>query len=65
MNDSKPDLSGLSFNPHVAALPKYNSGLTLAAARAASRYDTIARLASNENPHGCSPEVARALGGRT
>lgn len=61
MNDSKPDLSGLSFNPHVAGLPKYNSGLTLAAARAASRYDTIARLASNENPYGCSPEVARAL----
>jgi histidinol-phosphate aminotransferase len=61
MNDSKPDLSGLSFNPHVAALPKYNSGLTLAAARAASRYDTIARLASNENPYGCSPEVSCAL----
>jgi histidinol-phosphate aminotransferase len=61
IDDSKPDLSGLSFNPHVAALPKYNSGLTLAAARAASRYDTIARLASNENPYGCSPEVSRAL----
>lgn len=51
----------LSFNPHIAALPKYNSGLTLAAARAASRHETIARLASNENPYGCSPEVARAL----
>lgn len=51
----------LSFNPHIAALPKYNSGLTLAAARAASRQETIARLASNENPYGCSPEVARAL----
>ena len=59
--DSKPDLSGLSFNPNIAALPKYNSGLTLAAARAASRCDTIARLASNENPYGCSPEVTRVL----
>ena len=60
-DDSKPDLSRLPFNPHVAALPKYNSGLTLAAARAISRHGSIARLASNENPYGCSPEVARAL----
>jgi len=59
--DSKPDLSGLSFNPNIAALPKYNSGLTLAAARAVSRCENIARLASNENPYGCSPEVNRAL----
>ena len=59
--DSKPDLSGLSFNPNIAALPKYNSGLTLAAARAVSRRENIARLASNENPYGCSPEVNRAL----
>ncbi|MEJ0035370.1 MAG: histidinol-phosphate transaminase [Gammaproteobacteria bacterium] len=60
-DDSKPDLSGLSFNSHIAALPKYNAGLTLAAARAVSRHESIARLASNENPYGCSPEVARAL----
>lgn len=59
--DSKPDLSGLSFNPNIAALPKYNAGLTLAAARAASRSDVMTRIASNENPYGCSPEVARAL----
>ncbi len=60
-DDLKPDLSGLSFNSHIAALPKYNAGLTLAAARAVSRYESIARLASNENPYGCSPEVTRAL----
>jgi len=60
-HDAKPDLSALSFNPNIAALPRYNSGLTLAAARAVSRRDDIARLASNENPYGCSPAVARAL----
>jgi len=60
-HDLKPDLSALSFNPNIAALPKYNSGLTLAAARAVSRRDDIARLASNENPYGCSPAIARAL----
>ena len=49
------------FNPNVEALPKYNAGLGLAAARAASGSDRIARLASNENPHGCSPAVHRAL----
>jgi histidinol-phosphate aminotransferase len=49
------------FNPHVEALPKYNAGLGLAAARAASGLEQIARLASNENPHGCSPAVLRAL----
>ncbi|MFT4045994.1 MAG: aminotransferase class I/II-fold pyridoxal phosphate-dependent enzyme [Solimonas sp.] len=53
--------SDVYFNPHVAALPKYNAGLGPEAARAASGLDTIARLASNENPHGCSPDVARAL----
>ncbi|MGH8444394.1 MAG: histidinol-phosphate transaminase [Solimonas sp.] len=51
----------LYFNPHVAAVPKYNAGLGLAAARAASGLEQIARLASNENPHGCSPAVSRAL----
>jgi histidinol-phosphate aminotransferase len=60
-DEVKPDLSALSFNPNIAALPKYNSGLTLAAARSISRRDDIARLASNENPYGCSPAVAQAL----
>lgn len=49
------------FNPRVEALPKYNAGLGLAAARAVSSSERIARLASNENPHGCSPAVHRAL----
>ncbi len=49
------------FNPHVEALPKYNAGLSLAAARAVSGLERIARLASNENPYGCSPAVLEAL----
>ncbi len=49
------------FNPHVESLPKYNAGLSLGAARAASGLEQIARLASNENPHGCSPAVRRVL----
>lgn len=60
-DDKQPDLSALSFNSNIAGLPKYNAGLTLAAARAVSRRDDIARLASNENPYGCSPAVARVL----
>jgi len=60
-DDKQPDLSALPFNSNIAALPKYNSGLTLAAARAVSRRDDIARLASNENPYGCSPAVVRVL----
>jgi len=54
-------VSELSFNPNIAALPKYNAGLTLAAARAVSRCNDIARLGSNENPYGCSPAVSRVL----
>mgnify|MGYP000970341482 CR=1 FL=1 len=51
----------LVLNPHVAALPPYNAGLTVAVARAASGRSDIARLASNENPDGCSPAVLEAL----
>lgn len=53
--------NGLAFNPHIAALPPYNAGMNIAAARAAAGRDDIARLASNENPEGCSPEVLKAL----
>ncbi|WP_083930920.1 histidinol-phosphate transaminase [Solimonas variicoloris] len=53
----------LYFNPHIAAVPKYNAGLGLAAARAASGLEQIARLASNENPYGCSPGVQQVLSG--
>ncbi len=60
---SKQNLSRAEpyFNPHVEALPKYNAGLSLAAARAVSGLESIARLASNENPYGCSPAVHDAL----
>ncbi|HEX4764856.1 MAG TPA: histidinol-phosphate transaminase [Lichenihabitans sp.] len=51
----------LSFNPHVAALPRYNAGMALAVARRISGRDDIVRLASNENPYGCSPKVMDAL----
>ncbi|MGB3390949.1 MAG: histidinol-phosphate transaminase [Pseudaminobacter sp.] len=53
--------SSLPFNPHVASLPAYNAGMNIAAARAASGRHDIARLASNENPDGCSPAVMAAL----
>ncbi len=52
---------GLRFNPHVAALPPYNAGMNVEVARAISGHKDIARLASNENPDGCSPAVMKAL----
>ena len=58
---AQPGVTGLAFNPHVAALPPYNAGTNVAIARAASGRDDIARLASNENPEGCSPRVMQAL----
>lgn len=51
----------LMLNPHVAALPPYNAGLNIAVAHAVSGRSDIARLASNENPDGCSPAVLEAL----
>lgn len=51
----------LTFNPNIAALPPYNSGLALEVARQISGRHEIARLASNENPFGCSPKVTAAL----
>ncbi|MBS0564727.1 MAG: histidinol-phosphate transaminase [Proteobacteria bacterium] len=61
MDSSSIRPSAAPVNPHVAALPAYNAGLPLAQARAVAGRDDIARLASNENPHGCSPAVGRAL----
>lgn len=49
------------LNPHIAALPPYNAGMNIAAARKLSGRDDIAALASNENPDGCSPKVQAAL----
>jgi histidinol-phosphate aminotransferase len=51
----------LTFNPRIAALPVYNAGMNVEVARARSGRDDIARLASNENPDGCSPRVLAAL----
>ncbi|MHB1205812.1 MAG: aminotransferase class I/II-fold pyridoxal phosphate-dependent enzyme [Rhodospirillaceae bacterium] len=51
----------LAFNPHVAALPAYNAGMSVARARSLSGHTDIARLGSNENPLGCSPKVMAAL----
>lgn len=49
------------FNPHVASLPPYNAGLSLSRARELTGHTTFARLASNENPDGCSPAVMTVL----
>ncbi len=61
----KPETAAatLQVNPHVAALPPYNAGMSLARARALSGHTDLARLASNENPDGCSPAVMAALAG--
>ncbi|QCB45845.1 histidinol-phosphate transaminase [Hydrogenophaga sp. PAMC20947] len=58
-SDNQPH--GLRFNPHVAALPPYHAGMNVAVARGISGQHDIARLASNENPEGCSPMVMTAL----
>ena len=52
---------GLRFNPHIGALPAYNAGMNIEVARAATGLTDFARLASNENPYGCSPCVLAAL----
>lgn len=57
----KTSTGGLAFNPYVAALPPYNAGMNIEVARSISGRHDIARLASNENPDGCSPTVLVAL----
>ncbi len=47
--------------PEVPPLPAYNAGLSSDAVRQRYGVTEIARLASNENPYGASPAVARAL----
>lgn len=49
--------------PEVLPLPAYNAGLSSEAVRSRYGVAQIARLASNENPFGVSPAVARALSG--
>lgn len=51
----------LRLNPNVAELPPYNAGMNIAVARSKTGLTDIAALASNENPYGCSPNVAIAL----
>ncbi len=51
----------VALNPNLCALPPYNAGMTLARAQDISGLQDIARLASNENPEGCSPAVLAAL----
>ena len=46
--------------PEVPQLPAYNAGLSSEAVRARYGVSEIARLASNENPYGASPAVARS-----
>jgi histidinol-phosphate aminotransferase len=47
--------------PEVRGLPAYNAGLSSKLVRERYGVDHVARLASNENPFGASPVVARAL----
>lgn len=61
----KTPMASLAINPNVAALPPYNAGMNVAVARSISGRDDIARLASNENPDGCSPAVLAALASPT
>lgn len=51
----------ITLNPHVAALPPYNAGMNIEAARKHCGRQDVAALASNENPDGCSPLAATAL----
>jgi histidinol-phosphate aminotransferase len=53
--------AGLRCNTHIDALPAYNAGMNIEVARAATGLTDFARLAGNENPHGCSPAVLAAL----
>lgn len=58
---TKPLPIDIPLNPHIAALPAYNAGMSITAARKHSGLQDIAALASNENADGCSPRVAAAL----
>ncbi|WP_341487286.1 histidinol-phosphate transaminase [Pararhizobium sp. A13] len=53
--------AGVRLNPHVAGLPPYNAGMNIDVARRRCGFENVAALASNENPHGCSPKVKAAL----
>jgi len=60
MNAAASAIQALA-RPEVPPLPAYNAGLSSEAVRQRYGVTEIARLASNENPYGASPAVARAL----
>ncbi len=47
--------------PEIAALPAYNAGLASDAVKERYGLNSIAKLGSNENPHGAPPQVRDAL----
>jgi histidinol-phosphate aminotransferase len=49
--------------PEVQSLPTYNAGASVAAVREKYGLKHVTKLASNENPHGASPDALRALRG--
>ena len=49
------------LRPELAALAPYNAGLTLAEVAARPGVTRVAKLGSNENPHGAGPAVGQAL----
>ena len=59
----RPSTISALARPQVLQLPAYNAGPSNAAVRERYRIERISRLASNENPFGPSPAVARALSG--
>jgi histidinol-phosphate aminotransferase len=50
-----------TLRSEIRGLPKYESGLSLEYVRAHYRVEEIAKLGSNENPFGASPQVVEAI----
>lgn len=63
MTDTTPAFDKGLARAEVRDLPIYNAGLSSAVVRERYGVARVARLASNENPFGPSPAVARALAG--
>ena len=61
MNTASADLLTCLARPEVRELPAYNASLSSEVVRQRYGVTHVARLASNENPFGPSPAVARAL----
>ncbi|MEY8800336.1 aminotransferase class I/II-fold pyridoxal phosphate-dependent enzyme [Leisingera sp. XS_AS12] len=49
------------IRPEIAGLPAYNAGLALDRFRDTYGIDCLAKLDSNENPHGASPHAVAAI----